>query len=238
MNNVPFDERQPASGFVEGRPHPSSQGEQILFWLQQKLGYLYDFEFNVPIGCDRGYDEMSGRELGIAWITPDLSHREASFAVEIDGIQHGLPSILNDDIERDGLLAQEGWTVLRIPNYEVCNMKNLAGVMYRIEYGVMFSLLGKDINAGVPLHLRRHYPIGVGCTRCGSNRPGHKVGDGELCIDCLAGLSDGPYRSPLFECFACGREMGSPNDLETWERYDGPPASFECHSHLNDYWEE
>jgi|GEM_PF-6481826 len=81
----------------------------MLFSLQQKLEYLYDFEFNVPIGCDRAYDNKSGRELGIAWITPDTSHREASFAVEIDGIQNALPSILNDDIERDELLAPEGW---------------------------------------------------------------------------------------------------------------------------------
>jgi len=236
MNDFPNEAYVSAGDFVAGEPHPSSLGERILFTLQQEFGYFYDFHFNVAIGCDRGFDGDSGHDLGIAWITPDLAHHEAKFAVEIDGIQHLLPGTKAEDEERDTLLAQEGWKVLRIPHYEVCNRTSIGDVLYRIQSGVMRAIMDQDLKMGTPLDRLMSYPIGVECARCGFSRPGHRVGEGALCIDCLAGISDGPYRPPAFKCGGCPREMNSPSDLEAWYKYEGVPASFECPSHLDSDW--
>jgi hypothetical protein len=236
--DFPFDELPSSGGFIEGRPHPLSRGELILFTLQRDFGYLYDFEFNVAVGCDRGFDYETGRDLGTAWITPDISHSEAKLAIEIDGIQHRLQGRSLEDEERDALLASEGWEVLRIPSYEIYNMDELPNVLNRIEYEVMSSLVKADFQAGVPPHRRRYYPIGVTCTHCGFHRPGHKIGQGAMCIECLAKFSDGPYVTPIFECFFCKRKMEGPGDLETWSRLESIPAEFECNDHLYDQWEE
>lgn len=238
MIDFPFDDLPSSEGFIEGQPHPVSRGELILFTLQRDFGYLYDFEFNVAVGCDRGFDYETGRDLGTAWITPDISHSEAKFAIEVDGIQHRIPGGSFDDELRDSLLANEGWEVLRIPSIEIYNMNELPNVLYRIEYGVMSSLLKADLHACVPPHRRRYYPIGITCSRCGSRRPGHNIGLGALCIECLAGFSDGPYVPPIFECSFCKRKMEGPGDLETWSRFESIPAEFECNDHLYDQWED
>jgi hypothetical protein len=215
------------SNFREGEPHPTSRGEQILFRLQQELGYFYDFEFNVAIGCDRGFDEFESRELGIAWITPDLVHHQAKFAVEVDGIQHRFTGSADDD-ERDVLLTGEGWVVLRIPSYEIYDENLLLGALDRIQRGVFTALLEKDAMQNVIPDLWRCYPIAVRCSNCDKSRPGHRVGSGFLCIHCLASISDGPYLPPHFECSYCGRKMEDPNDVDTWARIGEPRVSFQC----------
>lgn len=226
------------ANFSELGPHPLSPGEQILFRLQQDLGFLYDFVFNLPIGCDRGFDLFEGIDRGLAWIRPDLAHREAKYAIEIDGLQHRLTGASYDDEERDALLIGEGWEVLRVPSYEIYDASRLADVLDRIEHGVFEALVKQDLESGVhPSHCRS-YPVGVRCSWCGGYRPGHAVGVDHLCLDCLAPLSNGPYRPPLFECQVCGRQMVGANDINDWLMQGERPVWFECpgqHLQSDDY---
>ena len=56
------------------------------------------------------------RQLPIGPYTADFACRQARLVVELDGSQH----VDSDrDVRRDGFLADEGWTVLRVWNSEL-----------------------------------------------------------------------------------------------------------------------
>lgn len=214
------------AGFEEGRPHPLSRGEQMLFILQRDFGFLYDFKFNVAVGCERGYDELSGRDLGLAWITPDLAHHLAMLAVEIDGVQHRVDGADWDDQVRDGLLDEAGFEVLRIPSYRVYD--EMVTVATDIEYAAGIRLATRDFVAGVPREKIRILPRGGHCSACGRWGSGHPVGTDHLCLACCAADSNSPYGPPFYGCSYCERKMAGVSDLETWLRVIGPPDKFEC----------
>jgi very-short-patch-repair endonuclease len=56
------------------------------------------------------------RQLPVGPYVADFACREARLIVELDGGQHAESA---RDVRRDGLLTQEGWTVIRIWNNEV-----------------------------------------------------------------------------------------------------------------------
>ena len=216
-----------------GRPHESSGGELTLAQAQRVLGFLYDFEFNVSIRCDQGFDD-AGRALKPRRIVPDLVHRQAQLVVEVDGSQHyGDHRVAEDDIVRTALLEQVGWTVMRIPSTEVFGapMEALLVVLRKIEKAAMLNLIMQDQERGLPQWRWRILPIGgfTPCAECGKRRAGYAIGSGHLCIRCAADLSNNePYRPPAFECSSCGRHMTDPADVRTWPADGNGPVYFTC----------
>jgi very-short-patch-repair endonuclease len=95
---------------IQGKPHPSSQGEQVLWQLLQQDPELVSlFRANWPVETTCGSKYLA-----------DLLWQQGQIVVEVDGyFWHSMASVFNSDRQRDYELQLAGFLTLRLPHDEV-----------------------------------------------------------------------------------------------------------------------
>jgi very-short-patch-repair endonuclease len=117
-------------GPIAGRPHPSSEVEQLVYArlaADPELTGLFEFNQRVSAFGDKHY-------------IVDLVWRTGRLVVELDGQEHNGQIAYARDRERDYRLLVSGYATLRVPNAEVwvdveSVITKIRNVVHRLEPG-------------------------------------------------------------------------------------------------------
>jgi len=95
------------------------------------------------------------REKSIFPYFIDFAFENEKIAFEIDGSQHLLPERMENDKSKDKLLIENGWSIIRVSEYEVKN--NIDNVIMILENKLSNNKTVEKIKVGIISEIKKRY---------------------------------------------------------------------------------
>lgn len=122
-------------------------------WRLANMSYPEKLMFNKFLELDYDKKYLIIREKSFFPYFIDFAFENEKVAFEVDGSQHLLPERKENDELKDNLLINNGWSVIRVSDYEVKN--NINSVISVLEKKLFNNIKKEKIKVGIIFEPKR-----------------------------------------------------------------------------------